>query len=184
MNTDDQITQLLKKMKPWIHRVANGYTTDPGTAADLFQEGWIAAWQAIEKSTGENVESYAKYAVTWRMLSVLKGDTFGSHKKSHSSKTVLVPVSLYHEDTNDKLSTVWNDLTTDGGIDELSRHYDEIHDAVGSLTDRQAEYIRLRFWEHMDTPELTKHFGYEPWGLWRSARKKLVPTLVHLKGAV
>lgn len=159
-------------------------TNDPGTQADLFQEGWIAAWLAIQKSEGENVESFAKRAATWRMTAVIsRGAVFG-HKRPHGAATTLVPTPIHHEDSNDKLLEVWEDLTSEGGFPELARHYDEIHSAVGELTDKQSEYIRLRFWEHMDTPELTNHFGYEPWGLWRSARKNLVPALAHLKGAV
>jgi DNA-directed RNA polymerase specialized sigma24 family protein len=86
--------------------------------------------------------------------------------------------------TVNEISDVWEDWEKLTAVEfdvTLAYHEGEIAEAIGDLTPRQQEFVRLRFWEGLSFPELTEYFGYEPNGLLASARKKLRERLRHLK---
>jgi DNA-directed RNA polymerase specialized sigma24 family protein len=75
-----------------------------------------------------------------------------------------------NEITHESESPVWASLEA-----ELEETYFE--NGVGAylkiLTKRQQEYVFLRFQMGMTPTQMNKHFGYDPTGLWRQAKRKL-----------
>lgn len=163
--------EMLNKLRPYLLTVARGLTKDPGMQQDLAQEGWIAAWRTLGRGAAwANPESIAKKAAVWRMTSVVsRGETFG-HSRKNYTKTTEVPVDSFTIHP----ATIERQL-------ELAYHHGEINEAIESLSPRQREYVKLRFWRGMQKPELTTHFGYEPSRLWSRAKPKLKEQLGHLQ---
>lgn len=56
----------------------------------------------------------------------------------------------------------------------------EILRALNVLTPAERKYVVLRFWRGATPSELRAAFGYEPTGVWVSAKRRLKPVLAHL----
>jgi DNA-directed RNA polymerase specialized sigma24 family protein len=56
----------------------------------------------------------------------------------------------------------------------------EVCEALAVLTPAERKYVVLRFWHGAQQAELTAAFGYEPHGLWRTAKERLRPVLADL----
>lgn len=53
----------------------------------------------------------------------------------------------------------------------------EICQALDVLTPAERKYVVLRFWHGAGKAEMVEAFGYEPHGLWRTAKARLAPVL-------
>lgn len=184
---DSEIETLLKELKPWIDWRAFHYTRDNNIRSELSQEGWIAAWKALQKSTGKNPKSYAMKAAEWRILNVLtRGDLTSEHKRAYGAHKIRDTATDYQylesDDEKSAFDLAVKDLITEEQVyQDVKYHHNEIMKAVNKLTDKQKEYVLLRFWVELNSPELTEHFGYAPWGLWSKVRRDLIQELEHLK---
>jgi DNA-directed RNA polymerase specialized sigma24 family protein len=63
---------------------------------------------------------------------------------------------------------------------EWAYHQGEIWHALDALSPREKEYVTMRFRQGQPLSELKNHFGYDPSGLWHTARPKLAKELAHL----
>lgn len=179
----------LEGLRPWIIAVAGKYSRDWHMVQDLAQEGWIAAWKAEQKSllrdNPHQLEAFMKQAARWRILKCISDGAWLTDRErrgwgtaDHHQHVPATPALFDDEnELTEQLSTMHEQL-------EAAYHSGEISRAVDSLTPKQSEYVRLRFWKHYDTDELTRHFGYAPYGLWAHARKKLQAALAHMEKVV
>lgn len=156
---------LLKEYRPWLLKVAAGMTS-PDRVDDLAQEGYIALWKAIKTWDGKTpLDYWAKFKARGRMIEMV------TVRWKTAKEAQYVPAD---DDWFAQALTVSLD-----GI-ELAYHEGEILQALNQLTPREREYVYLRFWRGLQKPQLVGHFGYEPNGLWRTARAKLQVSLAHL----
>ncbi len=159
--------EVLLSYRQWLRAVASRMTTS-ARVDDLAQEGWISMWKALEAFDGRSPLDF------W-----LK-------RKAYGRMTMLVSRDWK---TNKEQQYVWTDFTDPDAADsqsyvpnthEVEYHRDEIRAAVSNLTEREREYVWLRFWRDFNWPELTKYFGYEPSGLRGASTTKLKRDLAHL----
>lgn len=197
--TDQEQEELLVSLRPWLRVVASGFTRDPGLREDLAQEGWIAAWRSLTKSSGTNTLSYAKKAATWRMLSVFSdGRALGS-ARAYGTAVQYVPTPYNAPDADpDDLLPIWESLKyVDEAFDQIEEslsdavekayHYGQIAEAVDGLSEVQRTYVRLRFWEGLSPDEIKDRLGPNVKHYWSNkngqygARAELLKKLAHLK---
>jgi DNA-directed RNA polymerase specialized sigma24 family protein len=173
--------ELLEELRPWLLKKARSFSNDPATQQDLAQEGWIAAWKALQKDgVDTNPISYAKAAARWRMLSVVSGQTptFGA-KRQRFTKTEELATDVYNE--FGEISSVYSRLRHTYDTLELAYHYGQIHDAIDSLSRGQKAYVVGRFWKDDSSGSRGS------WNGTRSstgAKEILREKLSHLKGVV
>lgn len=159
---------LLGTYRPWLRVVAAGMTT-PDRAEDLASEGWIELWRASRSYDGTApLDWWLKHKAHRRMVTVVDRDWRTVKATQH------VAVESEH--------AVWEQLRVELPAVELAYHRGQIAAALDRLTRREREYVVARFWGGLNYPELTAHFGYQPQGLWRTARPKLAAALAHLGG--
>jgi RNA polymerase sigma factor (sigma-70 family) len=159
---------LLEQYRPWLTKVAHGMAS-PDRATELVQEGWIELWKATKTWDGKSpLDWWLKYKARGRMVLMV------TVRWKAAKEAQYVPAD---DDWFEQALTVSLD-----GI-ELAYHHGEIQHALNQLTPREREYVYLRFWRGWQKPQLIGFFGYEPNGLWRTARTKLKASLAHL-GAV
>lgn len=155
-------TELLAHYRPWLRKVAARLTT-PDRVEDLSAEAWVELWRAHRTYDGSApLDWWLKFKARGRMGTVLRNWTTAPH----------VPVEAEHH--------IWDQLRVDPHGMELAYHHGEIARAVDALTPRERQYVIARFWGSLNYPELTELFGYQPQGLWRTARPKLAAQLAHL----
>jgi RNA polymerase sigma factor (sigma-70 family) len=148
---------ILNELRPFLVRQAKRYSSDPGVQQDLAQEGWVAAWRALQKDgTGKNPISYARYAAVWKMKDVLR--------------------KSYPEPIDDINISESESVTAE--FAELAYHHGEIHRALQELSEKQREFLRLRFWEGFSPTEARRVVGHDAW---KNAKEKLRSRLQHLK---
>jgi RNA polymerase sigma factor (sigma-70 family) len=135
---------------------------------DLTQIGMIALWEA--EQSFEASRGSLPHWLTFKARGVMK-DAIRQRAKHAAYKNTAPEEALL-------------DIQADCGsaMDRViaAYHEGEVAKALDLLTDRQREYVRLRFWEGKGTAEMIEHFGYDPRGVWRGAKQKLVPALEHL----
>lgn len=148
---------ILAEYRPWLLKVAHAMAYGDAVQ-DLAQEGWVAMWQALRSYNGSSPLDY------W-----LK-------RKAHGRMLRVVT------------QVGWNKGKSEEKIDGLDFAIPEsplidLGDAMATLTERQREYVYLRFWEGYDYSDLTRHFGYDPNSLWNSpkngAKKKIRERLLN-----
>lgn len=172
--------ELLEHYRPWLRKVAAGMTL-PDRAEDLAQEGWIALWKATQSYDGSApLDWWLKRKAHGRMLVVIRN--WGSIRNAQHR----VVDFDFIESLGDELESAWliQAISLELPEVELAYHHGEIVAALDALTPREREYVVARFWGGLNHPELTAHFGYQPQGLWRTARRKLVAQLEHLAVSV
>lgn len=162
--------ELLVHYRPWLRTVAAGMTT-PDRVDDLAQEGWIAIWRACPRWPGNGGEHgfhvWCKTAARNRMFNVIRDEKAG--KRDRRAQLLL-----------DDLTRIVDPPTTQVAA-ELAYHAREIAEALDSLTERQREYVVLRFWNEWTRTELDEHFRTRNSGaMWRNSRPKLAARLAHL----
>lgn len=166
--TDDEERKLLTHYRPWLRGVARRMAPHRDID-DLAAEGWIAMWRALHTPARTDrpapVDWWLKHIATQRMTMCLRDWHEPMKQRQHAY-------------TDDVAAVV--DLPHELGALELAYHHGEIHAALDSLSPREREYVIARFWTGMGPPQLQKHFGYKPDGLWRTARPKLAGVLAHL----
>jgi len=154
----------LREWIPWLRKVAQGIDYD--AAEDLAQEGMIALWKAQKTHDPARgpLNWWLKFKAHGRMLDVWK-----------ASLKVDVPA-----EDDDLDCAVWIDLDSI----QVAYHHGELYEALQTLTERQREYVYMRFWRQATGKELVAHFGYAPGALWThatsGARKKLREKLQHM----
>lgn len=159
-------------------RLARRYSQDPGTQQDIAQEGWIAAWRAIQNTPDHpNLEALSRHAARLRIIHVIARDvSFGSERPVGRNGVVK---GLPLDSTDEQ----WAKLTTTDDQVELAYHQGEISRAIDGLTPAQAAYVRLRFWADRKDSELAKLSGQRDMSaLWYRTKSKLKPSLEHLRG--
>lgn len=163
--------ELLTRYRPWLRRVAAGMTI-PDQVEDLAQEGWVALWRALRSwNRRDPLDYWVKRKATERMLTLVQRDW--------QTRKALLDVPAGHP-AHAEVDPVWDQLRVALPDIEGAYHHGEIHQAIAALTPREKEYVYLRFWGDYRKPDMIGHFGYEPSGVWRSARRKLADTLAHL----
>ena len=166
--------QALEDYDRWLHARANQMlppdTFHRGTAidrSDLVQVGRVALWHAAE--TFDPSRGAAPAYLTMRAQGAMR-DALRAREKH------VVNDLVFDINTDDQASPV--------DLDELlltAYHGGDIADAISTLTPRQQEYVRLRFWGGRTSNELTEVFGYDPRGVWAGAKRKLAARLEHLR---
>lgn len=166
--------ELLLSYRSWLRTVASKMTR-PDQTEDLAQEGWIAIWRATKTYNGQTpLDWYLKQKAHQRMLTCVTRDWVTI--KASQDVPAGLPSLFYVSDED----TVWDALFIDFGDIEWAYHHGEIMQALGALTPREREYVALRFWGGFTFTDLTDYFGYQPQGLWRRSRMKLMSELAHL----
>lgn len=159
----------------YLGRVARNLTDDTNVIEDLVQEGWIKAWQVMQKQPGKPQGFYG-VAARRRMQEILTGKyPLGSGhegKKYPDIYTQGSPVDLNHE----FLSIVSNPDPT--GERCLAYHEKDIREAVAKLTPSQKQYVFDRFW-----------LGNRPSGnmakqTWQRAKASLAQQLAYLSDTI
>lgn len=169
----------------WLHAVANRLT-DAANHDNIVQEGRVAMWRALatyDESKGA-LPTWLTRAAEMRMKDVAwgKGQPFG-HEAVRGARPVEEGPSL------DGLE----EQVVEGllGYVEEAYHDGEIWAAVNSLTEKQREYVFLRFWGGLDpksaspaTRALVSQFPVlkERWH-WQRAKGALRERLGHLAAA-
>lgn len=154
-----------------------------GHDEDAVQEARIAVWQTLAKHP-DATRSYLDQAATWRIKSVLRGESLTGETRPHGGK-----------DTRpDPLRTDWT--TEDAAVEmagpehldqiEVAYHHGEIMQAIAALPELYREYVVLRFWGDMDRHEIGRLLRRNPGNLattWRTQiQPQLQQSLAHLIG--
>lgn len=178
----DMERSLLEAYRPWLRKVASGMTA-PGMVEDLAQEGWIALWQAYRSLDTDKAPAdwWLKKKAHGKMLTLV-----GRDWQTGKARAAGIPAGQPgHEDVADgqPVPSVWDELLPaadliDGA--DWAYHHGDIAAALDRLTPREREYVVLRFWHGYQLPEMKRHFGYDPSGLWRRAKETLRGPLRHL----
>lgn len=167
---------LTQKDMRWLNIIAeHDYTTWGAVGSDdIAQEGAVAWWLASTKDQVSGSINFYKQASRWRMKNVvIRGSLTGS-PTPHSCRNMAQPVASD--------SAVWSRLNSETLKNaELAYHKAEVQQIIKSLTPRQQEYVRLRFWAGYSTPMLNEHFGYVTSPLWTRIKNRLAPKLEHLR---
>lgn len=173
---DDKLAALLGDYRSWLYRLASQMATG-ADVDDLAQEGAIAMWRATktyDESKGP-IAGWLTMKARYRMLEC-------------AARRKPPDMSLEAGRGEDGLSLA--DLIAGPDLmssTELAYHRGQILAALNALTPAQRKYVVARFWNGMNTRELTELFGYDPGGLWRSARNgargKLAIALAQLENA-
>lgn len=152
-------TAKLTELKPWCWTVARSYAQgDPDRTEEYAQEAWIAMWQTLEKRP-QSTDTHLKADARQRLKDCYsRGDRLGKPRAGHSTRLELTPV--------DGDAHIWESLTTLPAGSDVAYHTPEIVEAINELSPSKREYVYLRFWQHYDSPALTRHFGYDPVSLW------------------
>lgn len=147
---------------PWLRKVALDLV-GKRDHEDVAQEGWLAMWRSLESYDPEKGSKnyWLKYKAYSRMRTVRRN--LGSKKE-------------------DATEIGADDISCPPGEWHNLYHNPEIWSAIKILSPREREYIFLRFWGGYKLPEMRQHFGYEPSGLWTTAKRKLNRQLKHLQG--
>lgn len=184
--------ELLLQYRSRLRRIAAGMTLQfPDRAEDLAQEGWIALWQATNTYDGRGgvtLDYWLMRNAHDRMRVMIRHWTAQCRdaRQTEMAGDPWEKIEAYSDDhsaefTGTGSDLVWVGVTTDLGGIETAYHYGEIAHAMAELTDRQREYIYLRYYKGLDTAELTAHFGYPPKTIGQQARKNLAKSLSHLE---
>ncbi len=143
----------------------------PGTAHDsddLEQIGRIGAWR-----TGSPDLPLQVLAAKQDMIDAVKPAQKHTLYQGYRLGTA--------EDTDEYVNATY---ATDDAMDDLviaAYHAGELHKAISNLSPRQREYVQLRFFKQLSQPEIAERFGYDPRGLWRVCRARLLAQLEHLR---
>lgn len=174
----DGYGETLSAYESWLHHRAHqmiqGTTLLPSAEDhdDLVQRGLVAMWKALDSF--DEAKGALPAWLTFKADGAMK-DALRPRQKDR----VALPLEHLPEDAEELLE--FPDMLL--GITR-AYHRGEVARALDSLTPRQLEYVRLRFWEGAGTTELVAHFGYDPSGLWNSkkngAKIKLRAALAHL----
>ncbi len=158
--------ELLLSYRPWLRAIAT--RMQPLRAEEIAQEGWIAIWRAVQSHDAEFApqDFWLKKNALDRMRSVLRD--YQAQLRDWRQQVLVGDLTAIWEGEEALLEM------------DLAYHHGEIAQALHSLTPREREYVFLRFWHGYRKPEMIAHFGYEPNGLWRTARPKLAEALAHL----
>lgn len=139
---------------------------------DLVQRGMIAMWQAMD--TFDEAKGALPAWLTFKAAGAMK-DALRPREKH------LVNLPL--DDLDEDLDALLEHPDLLAGITR-AYHAGEVARALDTLTPKQLEYVRLRFWEGATTTQLKAHFGYDPSALWNSkkngAKYKLAAALAYL----
>lgn len=167
---------VLANYEKWVVRKAADMTADRELQKDLAQVGRIAIWEACKSFNG--MSGSLPSWVTFKARNAMR-DHFSTPKWGRVSDDVPA-------DHTDPLDAAWSRMVKDRSNhdNDWIAHRREVVAAINTLSPRQREYVYLRFFCDYKAPELRKHFGYDPQGLWSSpkngAKNKLRPQLVHL----
>lgn len=104
----------------------------------------------------------------------------------HRQRLLVDDLPPAGEASLDELLDVGFDPADAGDVlDQIIEGYHEgqVAEALNALTPAERRYVHLRFWEGMAHSELVAAFGYNPGGLWRTARARLAPILADLVAA-
>ena len=161
LSEEDQ-RKILESQRDWLTKLSRFMTRDSSLQNDLAQEGWIEMWKSLKSydpEKGASLLGWLHFKAKGKML---------SHFRSSPRE---VPTESEVLDSSGLETQV-----------EMAYHSGEIHKAIEHLTPREQEYIRLRYWAGYNLGDLTRHFGYEPSGLQRTSKIKLLQRLSHLRG--
>lgn len=167
--TPDEQNKILESQRGWLTKLACYMTQDEGLRQDLAQEGWIEMWKSIKSynpDKGASLVGWLHWKARNRML---------QHFRKPRS-----PWEAIKEIPSDNQPEVFDYAGLSSEV-EMAYHRGEINEAIALLAPREREFIQLRFWAGFNWTELEKHFGYSPNGLYRTAKRKLLASLPHLK---
>ncbi|MGE3487415.1 MAG: sigma-70 family RNA polymerase sigma factor [Nitrospira sp.] len=162
---------LLMHYRGWILSVAMDLTRRDGwRAQDLAQEGWIEMWRRVKEGRWNKrmpLDLALKVAAKDRMQTVLR-----NWRSMKNPAVTRVPLDELLQ-THDSLVEALGLAETLAGV-EWAYHHGEIYRVISEvLSQREREYVILRFWCGYRLPEMREWFGYNPSSLWRTARSKL-----------
>lgn len=157
----------------WLHSRANALLSadlHAGTALDrddLVSVGMEAMWRA-----GESYDPTKGALPSWLTM-----------RAAGSMKDQLRTANK-HEMYGVYLDLATDDKSKDEDLSDLlirAYHGGEIYKAISQLTQRQRDYIYLRFWRGWTSSTFTREWGYDPRGVWAGAQKSLRKSLSHLQ---
>jgi DNA-directed RNA polymerase specialized sigma24 family protein len=166
-NVDE--TELLERFRSWLHKRARLLLSEHEGrhVDDLAAEGWIAIWREVRKTS--RVDPPWLQAVAHNRMRVWIRDTL-------AAKTRGVRNETYVED----LAEVWEGAYALGEV-ELAYHRGQVLAALQKLTQRQREYVWLRFWGGWGAGELNARFRTQNSGsIWTAAKAHLERELAAL----
>lgn len=183
--------ELLLQYRPKLRRMAFRMTLQfPDRSDDLAQEAWIALWQATktyDDRRGVTLDYWLLRNASDRMRVMIRHWTAQCRdaRKTELSGDPWEKIEAYSDDhtsefTGKASDIIWVEMLTNLEGIETAYHYGEIAHAMAELTDRQREYIYLRYCRGLGTAALTAHFGYPPKTIGQQARKNLARSLAHL----
>jgi len=143
---------------------------------DVLQEGRIVQWQVMEKRP-EAAPAYISASMSNRIQKVINRQTWTGYESRHGRPTD--PIRRKDRDSFDDpdFHTVASAAET---LDKVifAYHHGEILQALNSLTERQREYVYLRFWQGLTNPEIAARFEMSRSAVEREWNTKTKPALL------
>jgi DNA-directed RNA polymerase specialized sigma24 family protein len=178
----DDVEQDVKDYIPWLRAHVREFASK-GLVEEYYQEGLIAMWKGRMKWTPESgvkVSTFMMNSARYRWLGLRRGDMLlGQEPRTgmlggHHDYLKYETSHDFSWTTEDAIQPVAPAKT-----DDLVYHYDEIHDAVGTLSEKQQAYITARFWLDMKKTEVQAN-GIDR-SNWTRAKPILKEKLAHLR---
>jgi RNA polymerase sigma factor (sigma-70 family) len=182
--SDFDINQILSRSTGLLQSLARRYPGYPED--DLVQEALIAVWKELKKFNTDNeisVDTIVRNRAAWKMADIVTKDspwTTGSKKMSRYNKKYSVvsvsPENMEHVSIPGSIAL--SDI-------EYSIYRKDIERAISTLTDRQREYLSMKYLQGCSISDLKTAFGYDPHNLMSNkVRVKLRENLRHLESMV
>jgi RNA polymerase sigma factor (sigma-70 family) len=191
------VDETIDDYEAWLHHRAHQMLPPTDHRHDdLVQEGRIAIWQAYDRyEPGKGaLPSWLTRHATWHMTETLSRRRWtgspdrraGRHVVQDAPTTSLEQLLAPGDDhPGDETAAGVTPDIADMAMEAY--HRGDIHQALAELTDAQRRYVLLRFWGDASGPQLRDEFGYDPKGLWKTARGgaqlKLARALAHLESS-
>jgi RNA polymerase sigma factor (sigma-70 family) len=165
--------EIIASHQGWLIHVARRYRSNWCAVQDLAQEGAMEMWRAAGRWDGRgNLAGWMKHAARLKILScAFPGD----------DRKTAWDLAEYAVDPH---STSWDLTQSHDNYNLVEFHTPEILDALDSLSEREREYVILRFWEEADTERIKSELGKGGHAYWKRAKLKLREKLAHLEGLV
>lgn len=183
--------EVLDQYHGWLYRTAlDLLPANSPLLDDLVQEGRVSMWRALDTFDASKgaLPTWLTGAARQRMRDVAHGHGQPTgHEAMRGSRAVTWGSLEAELAANPAVEPTWDPMASV----ELSAHREEIADAVADLTQKQREYVWLRFWLGVDptsrlpsTRAIVEQYPVlkEKWH-WTRARASLRESLAHLESA-
>lgn len=148
---------------------------------EAVQEARIKVWQTLAAHP-EATRSYLDRAATWRIQSVLRGESLTGEARPHGGKdTQPDPLRAPHagSDGVTALRDEVEDLDSAHAAQQVldAYHHGEIMQALATLPEAHRAYVVLRFWAGLDRNEIGHELHRNPGNLATTWRTQIAPRL-------